>query len=124
MQFTAGTTFLYPLGPTQTAHLWIIATDPDSQGNFAVVSCTSLKGAKDQTVILRQYEHPFLKWDTCVAYNLADIISCDQLEERISKGEARLHSPTTFKVLDLVRDGFLASDFTKYRVRDFVKNQK
>jgi len=45
-------------------HLWVIATDPDETGTFAVASFTSLRGAKDQTVVARKGEHPFLKWDS------------------------------------------------------------
>jgi hypothetical protein len=40
----------------QTPHLWIVATAPGSDGLFAIVSLTSLKGSKDQTFILRSGE--------------------------------------------------------------------
>ena len=124
MIFSAGMTFLYPLEPSQTAHLWMIVTRPDSDGRFAVVSFTSLKGAKDQTVILRQGEHPFLKWDTCVAYALAQITTTTQLDEFLTTGEARMNTPATYKLQRLVLDGFLASDQTKNRVRTFITNYK
>jgi hypothetical protein len=66
--FRAGQTFLYPLDEdNRTSHLWIIITEPNSEQRFAVASFTSLKGAKDQTVILGKAEHPFLKWETCVS---------------------------------------------------------
>ena len=124
MTFSAGTTFLYPLDSSQSAHLWIVATHPDAEGNFAVVSFTTLKGAKDQTMILRQGEHPFLKWDTCVAYGLADILNETRLDRLIATGEARLDAPATFKVQRLILEGFLASDHTKNRLRTFVANYK
>ena len=94
--FHAGQTFHYPLRSPAKAHLWIIATGPSAQaGSFAAVSLTSLRGAKDQTVILRQGEHPFIKWDTCVAYALAEIITVEHLEARLSKGAARMDLPVS-----------------------------
>ena len=76
----------------------MIATYPNEDGAFAAVSCTSLKGAKDQTVILRAGEHPFLVWDTSIGYALAEIVTVAQLEERIIKGEARMHYPALSSV--------------------------
>jgi len=59
--FRAGQTFLYPLSENKIAHLWVVATEPNAEGVFAVVSFTSLRQAQDQTLILRKDEHAFLK---------------------------------------------------------------
>jgi len=42
------------------------------------MSLTSLKGSKDQTVILHGGEHPFLKWATYVAYAQSDLINTER----------------------------------------------
>jgi hypothetical protein len=73
----------------------MIATQPNSEGLFAVTSFTSLKGAKDQTVILWKAEHPFLKWDTCISYAQAEIMSVEKLENDIQCGRARMHQDVT-----------------------------
>jgi hypothetical protein len=52
MSFRAGQTFLYPLTAAEKPHLWVIATDPDAETQFAVVSFTTLRGSKDQTVLI------------------------------------------------------------------------
>ena len=125
MSFRSGDTFLFPLGQdAQREHLWIIATEPNRDGLFAVVSFTTLKGAKDQTVILRKAEHPFLRWDTCVAYALAEIMSVDKLRNYIDCSTAKMHVRATEELLKLVLDGFSASAFTKNRVREFVLAHK
>ena len=121
MTFAAGQCFLFPLGEYETAHLWVIATEPNKDGQFAIVSLTSLKGNKDQTVVLRDGEHPFIKHDTCVHYSATDIIDSTMLEAQLACGEARLHHNLSADLLKLVQDGFLASTFTKYRIIDFVK---
>ena len=124
MSFRAGQTFLYPFSEFETYHLWLIATDPNIEEHFAVVSFTSLKGSKDQTVLLRKAEHPFIRWDTCVAYMLAEVISEQQLRGRLESGEAKEHTPVPADIFALVLDGFLASDYTKKRVRSFISQYK
>ena len=125
MPFHAGQTFLFPLNEgNQREHLWVIATEPNSAGLFAVVSFTSLKGAKDQTVILRKTEHPFLRWDTCVAYALAEIVNADDLHAYCQSGRAKMHQDVAPAILRLILDGFSASDLTRNRVRDFVRDYR
>lgn len=124
MELRAGHTFLYPLKEDREAHLWIVATNPNADGMFAAVSLTSLKGSKDQTVVLQPGEHPFIKWPTCVAYAVADISSCDKLKGYLESGAARMHRDTSPELLKLVFDGFLASDLTKKRVREFIQAYK
>ena len=122
MAFHAGQTFLFPLDDeNQREHLWIIATEPNNDALFAIASLTSLRGAKDQTVIFRKAEHPFLKWDTCISYAQAEIMSVEKLQAHLQCGRARMHLDATPAVLQLVMRGFSASDFTKNRVRDFVR---
>jgi hypothetical protein len=125
LTFRAGQTFVYPLNDeAPREHLWIIATEPNSECLFAVTSFTSLKGAKDQTVILRKDEHPFLKWDTCISYAQAEIMSIEQLDGYIQCGLARLHKNATLELCQLVLDGFTASDATKNRIRNFIREYR
>jgi hypothetical protein len=104
--------------------LWVVATNPDSDGLVAIVSLTSLKGAKDQTVVIHAGEHPFVKWETCALYALAEVTSIDKLCEYIDCGLARMHYDVSNQLLALILDGFTASDYTKNRVRRFVKEYK
>lgn len=124
MSFHAGQTFLFPLNDESCEHLWVIATEPDSEGQFATANFTSLKGAKDQTLILRKAEHPFLKWDTCVAYSLAEISTTEKLQAYLDCGRARMHEDLPIALLRDFLDGFLGSDYTKNRVRQFVRDYR
>jgi hypothetical protein len=119
----AGQTFLYDLR-SSTAHLWVIVTEPDPDERFLIVSLTSLKGSKDQTVILHVGEHPFLKWATCVAYAQSDLINTDRFKEILASGNAKMHANLSPQRTALILDGFLASDFTKKRIVEFVKRYK
>lgn len=53
-----------------------------------ILNLTTLNGSKDQTVIIGKHEHPFVRWDTCVNYALADIPNVSKLQLYIDRGEA------------------------------------
>jgi hypothetical protein len=122
--FSAGDTFLFPLDGSEIAHLWVVATAPDGRGEFAVVSLTSLAGAKDRTVVLQQGEHPFLRHPTCVHYGAAELTSVEKLQENLDCGLAKMRERLRPDVLELVVDGFAASNRTKRRLREYVQERK
>jgi hypothetical protein len=119
----AGSTFLYDVKHS-IPHLWVVASVPDEEGRFLVVSLTTLKGSVDQTVILHGGEHPFLKWGTCAAYNLSEVMTVDRLQTLIDSGNAKMREQLADEKTRLILDGFTASDFTKKRVRDFARAYK
>jgi hypothetical protein len=121
--FRAGETFLFPLD-RGIAHLWVIATEPDTEGLFVCASFTTLKAAKDQTVIFRSGEHGFVTHDTCVCYALAEITGSDVLQEYLDTGRARMRTPVTQLMLEEILSGFIASDFTKNRIREYVRSYR
>ena len=124
MDFHAGETFLFPLEEANIAHLWVIATNPNNAGDFAVVSLTSLRGSQDQTLILRPGEHPFIKHETCVYYRTAEITTAKELHRRIRHGTAKMKESVSAELLSEIVKGFTASDFTKNRVRQFIKDHQ
>jgi hypothetical protein len=119
-----GQAFLFDLR-NEPAHLWVIVSDPDADGNCLIVSLTSFKGCSDRTVVLNAGEHPFIKWPTCVAYAFSDLITEDQLANYVSLGHAKMHVfPLKEEIVKLVFDGFLASPFTKKRIKTYVRVSK
>jgi len=117
----AGDAFLYPVNVTGLKqHLHIIATSPDENGIVAVASVTSLRGAKDQTVIIRKGEHPFVRWDTVVFFAQAFLEKLSTIEEWLANGSAVPEVAVSESLLCEIQNGFVASDLTKNRVRDFV----
>jgi hypothetical protein len=65
-----------------------------------------------------------VKWDTCVHYALAEISNLEKLTAYLNSGTAKMHQDIDAALLALILDGFTASDFTKKRVRDFVRDYK
>jgi hypothetical protein len=80
-----GDTFLMPApGGVATPHLWIVVTQPDTQTHLcAIVSVTTLRNSKDQTVILRPGDHPFIRHDSTIFYGDAMIVDAQRLESEI-----------------------------------------
>ena len=124
MSFIAGQCFRYPLGTLETDHVWVVATSPNRDGEFIVVNFTSLKGNKDQTVILQKGDHPTVKHPTAVYYAAAEMMLVENLSDYLACGSARMEADLSPALLKLVQDGFSASCYTKNRIVDFVKKHK
>ena len=94
-------------------HLWIVITEPDgADGSCLIVSLTTLRYGKDQTVILRVGEHPFIQHETIVFYRNIRITTQKRLEEQVQNGEALLKESCPPETLTLIRQGVGASEFT------------
>ncbi len=119
-----GDTLLIPAPGTsdETPHLWVILTRPDPL--CAIVCLSTLRYEKDQTVVLRRGEHPFVKWDTVVAYEYAYIVDADHLRRRVADGLALPRQPFSPDILKLIQQGVLASPFTPRRVQDFCRERR
>ena len=85
-----GDTFLMPApGGVATPHLWIVVTQPDPQTHLCViVSVTTLRNSKDQTIILRPGDHPFIRHDSAIFYGDAMIVDARRLDAEIAAGFA------------------------------------
>ncbi len=117
-----GTSFLMPApGGSATPHLWIIITDPDPQ--CVIVSLSTLRHAKDQTVILRPGDHPFVQHDTMVFYLDARIVDVNVLQALVDDRSAVLHADCPASTLKLIQSGAHASDFTPRKVAQFCREK-
>jgi len=63
-----GDTFLMPApGGRITPHLWIVITTPDPVTHLCgIVSVTTLRNSKDQTIILQPGDHPFIRHQSTI----------------------------------------------------------
>jgi len=118
-----GDTFLMPApGGVATPHLWIVVTQPDPQTHLcAIVSVTTLRNSKDQTVILRPGDHPFVRHDSTVFYGDAMIVDALRLESEIAAGLALVREGCSKAILKLLQDGVVASPFTRPKILRFCR---
>src|ERR1039457_2365672 len=100
-------------GGQVTPHLWIVVTQPDPQTHLcAIASITTLRNSKDQTIILRPGDHPFIRHDSAIFYGDAMIVDARRLDAEIAAGLALRRETCSQATLKLVQDGALASPFT------------
>lgn len=120
-----GDTFLMPApGGIATPHLWIVITEPDKVSNLCgIVSVTTLRNAKDQTVILRPGDHPFIRHASTIFYGDALIVDAQRLENEIAPGLAVRKDPCPPSTLKLVQQGVTASLFTRPKFVRFCRDQ-
>jgi len=120
-----GDTFLMPApGGAATPHLWIVITEPDPVSNLcAIVSVTTLRNSKDQTVILRVGDHPFIHHDSTIFYGDGMIVDARRLESEIAAGLAVRREKCPDATLKLIRQGVTASPFTRPKLLRFCREQ-
>jgi hypothetical protein len=120
-----GDTFLMPApGGTATPHLWIVITEPDPASNLSgIVSVTTLRNSKDQTVILRVGDHPFIRHESTIFYGDAMIVDAQRLENEIAAGLAVRREKCPAATLKLVQQGVGASPFTRPKFLRFCREQ-
>lgn len=120
-----GDTFLMPApGGTVTPHLWIAITEPDPSSQLcAIVSVTTLRNSKDQTVILRIGDHPFIRHDSTISYGDAVIVDARRIENEIGTGLVVRRNPCSAETLKLVQQGVAASPFTRPKFQRFCREQ-
>ena len=108
-------------GSGPTSHLWVLLPDPAADGISVIVSVTTLRHNADQTVILRPGDHPFMRHPSFVLFADSQFVSTVELGKWIETGLARSHQPFSTKLLTVVLDGVMASDFTPKKIIDFFK---
>ena len=102
----AGTTFfLVEEQKTIDTHLWVVVSDPHRfPEQVVIVSVTTLKEHKDQACPLKRGCHPCITHASCVAYNLAKVVSLAKLLECKDAGLLKLQEPVSSELLERIRN--------------------
>jgi hypothetical protein len=118
-----GDAFLMPApGGSAIPHLWIFVTERHPETHSAViVSVTTLAEGKDQTIILRRGDHPFITHDSTISYRHAKIVDCRQIDAQVQAKTIEPRTACTPKLLKEIQDGLFASEFTAKRILIFCK---
>jgi len=119
----AGDTYKLATPTNPTPHLWIVLTDPDQQGEVAIVNLTTRQPASDATVILRPPDHPFVRHDTVVRYEDAQVVPARALDAAVKGGAARRHAALNPLILKRIQDGVDKSPFIAGDIREYVRQQ-
>jgi hypothetical protein len=103
-------------------HLWFVITEPDvTTHHCAMVNLTTLRGDKDQTVVLGIADHDYISHPSVVHYIGARIVDARQIRQSGSAGVLRMHQPCSIRTLRLIPAGVSASPFTPKKVIEFCR---
>jgi hypothetical protein len=103
--FSAGDAFR-PANRNIDIHLWVIVSDPDQdRARVLIVSLTTYKPHKEPACLLKAGDHPAVKHDTCIAYDLAKVTTVARLEEARDRGLLHEDAPVSDDVLKRIREG-------------------
>ncbi len=106
------------------SHLFVIILEcEDHTRNTIIVNVQSIRGNKyDKTVILSPGDHPFIQHPSYINYSLAQIVSLDDLEQKLNNRTAKVISPISSAIFQKICDGILRSRFTPEEVKDLYQD--
>jgi hypothetical protein len=122
MKVYAGRTFLYPDGGIP--HLWIVVTEPSgTPPEVAIVSISSDRLGKDDTVKLGPGDHPFIRKPSVVFFPDTRVMPVQAIVSEVQNAQATFHDDCSEDLLERVRDGLLASPATPRRMKEYVRGR-
>jgi hypothetical protein len=124
----SGDTFLYPLDSSNSEHLWIVVTNPDSDGFILIVNITTVysddKDCVDATVCLNPGEHRFVNDRSYVYYRGAMTKKVSDLQAEQKVGRLKMHESCSSALIGLVRAGIGASKHCNKNIKRFYDERK
>jgi hypothetical protein len=115
-----GDTFLAGDNEYEEFHLWIILT-PVHLGQVVTVNVTTRHKLSDTIVLIQAGEHPFIKWESVIAYRYATIRRVADIEKAIQDETAIKREKVSASLLKRVRDGLVESDYTENGIRHLYR---
>lgn len=118
-RLSVGSTFLNQ-NPGSPEHLWIVVAGPTDGAEFVIFNLTTWKDGCDESCIVRRGDHPFVTHDSFIAYARGQILSTNNwiLLQRYG---CTIRDPVSPELLDRIRHGALASDFTPQKLQRIVQ---
>lgn len=116
----AGSTILFQPPGQSKFHLWLVLTDPDSSSAEVVAVMVRTKTRyTDDTVILREGDHPFIRYESAVHYSSATHFKVSAVMKAMADGHCHLKEDLSNATLTHVRQGLLNSPYTVRAIKDY-----
>lgn len=119
-------TLLIQTGPNP--HLHIVMNDPVHctelrELSVLVVNISSVRdhAYHDQSCILRNGCHPFVRWDSWVMYSHATVLRLPRLEQNIVSGDIQPQAALDVATFGSVRAGFDLSPHVKVKIARYLR---
>ncbi len=118
----AKNTILVPIPSRSSRHLFIVLTSPDGEPPVVVmVNITTKRGLSDRTVILRPGDHSFIKHESVIAFEHADMFELSKLENGLNNGLLRKYPDVSDALFTMVKNGLLKSSRTPQHIKNYCR---
>ena len=101
-------------------HLWVVIAR-SNDGQLAIVNLTTRRDDSDETCLISQGEHPFVKHDTAVHYSMGQLVEESVLETLQEHKHLQMRVPASSELLHRIQQGALDSKFTKQAIQELVR---
>jgi hypothetical protein len=119
----AGDTF-FLAGGAADRHLRVVISDPSTDSERVLfVSLTSYEVTKESVCVFEVGDHPFVKHNSCIAYESAKDAPLSALLRLLEVGQLRLSEPVSLSDLERIRRGLSLSRDIKQKYLDLMLDQ-
>ena len=101
---------------------YLVISDP-AQPEIVIVNMTTRRRWSDTSCIIQPDEHPFVAHETCVAYNFAEAVLTEELEEKLKTGEISPRYPVPGSLMMRVWDGAAMTRHLPLRCVEILRSQ-
>lgn len=105
-------------------HLWVVISEPTSDGSVVMVNLTTMRTGSDLSCVLAVGDHPFVVHATVIAYQFAKLVPPEaQRMMQLQKQLCIPREPMPTAVLLRIREGSLKSDLMPQKLQAIVRLQ-
>lgn len=94
------------------AHLMVCLAIDGKKDTAIIVPMITRHEYSDPSCVLNVGDHPFVKHETCAAYDFARVVSLSETNAKVAGGQIRLKASVSDHVLKRLQVGFVLSDET------------
>lgn len=118
---TRGVALLIPSGPEDMRHLFFILTTADADKNHLLANISTWRQNTffDDTCVLRQGDHDFIRAKSFVEYRFAKIQASAEIKKKVDAGEFIYKPPPSPDVLQKICDGVIKSPHTRLNIKNY-----
>ncbi len=124
MKIYAGRTFFRSTSQQSKNHLHVVLTEPEGDPpQVVIVNLTSAQTWSDQTVVLDEGEHPFVKHRTVVNFSDAQLDNSSTVKGLVETGIGEFREDLSEALLSKIQQGLLDSPRTPRWLKGHCKDR-
>lgn len=103
-------------------HLWLIASST-KEPDVVILNMTTVRRFSDTSCLIEAGEHEFVKHQTCIAYDRAEVVSMNSIEARLLDGNIEPRAPLSKELMLRIWEGAARTQNLSLICTEILKNQ-